>query len=284
MSPRFRPSSTEVRNEPASSTPAATKTAKPPCSATRRSTASTISKSSTMTQSRSASRASRRCSSIASTRSPQTSRRPTSSSPAAKASPTSASRGSRSLPTRRRFRAPLQPPRPPITPALPDATKALVVRTKVAGDFSPYTLRLVNDAAAGRGRPLRSHRNPRRLRSGAFAQVEFSFKVECPPDFDCAASSPDCPPDLPDPPPINYLAKDYGSFRTVLLDRLNQLLPGWGAATEADHGRRPGRARRLCRRLPQLSAGRCRHRGLYRDRAQPHLAAPSRAARRLSDP
>ena len=47
---------------------------------------------------------------------------------------------------------------------------------------------------------------------------------------------PDCPPDLPAPPPINYLAKDYGSFRTVILDRLSQLLPAWGATSEADLG------------------------------------------------
>ena len=40
----------------------------------------------------------------------------------------------------------------------------------------------------------------------------------------------------PTPPPINYLAKDYGSFRTLILDRLNQLLPGWGATSEADLG------------------------------------------------
>ncbi len=38
------------------------------------------------------------------------------------------------------------------------------------------------------------------------------------------------------PPPINYLAKDYGSFRTIILDRLNQLLPSWGGSSEADLG------------------------------------------------
>ena len=68
------------------------------------------------------------------------------------------------------------------------------------------------------------------------AEVEFSFKVECPPFFDCTAASTECPPALPPPPPINYLAKDYGSFRTVILDRLSQLLPTWGGSSEADIG------------------------------------------------
>jgi hypothetical protein len=68
------------------------------------------------------------------------------------------------------------------------------------------------------------------------AEVEFSFKVECGPEFDCAPQPPVCPPEPPTPPPINYLAKDYGSFRSILLDRLNQLVPNWGGSSEADIG------------------------------------------------
>src|SRR6185436_4134956 len=63
-----------------------------------------------------------------------------------------------------------------------------------------------------------------------------SFKVECGPDFDCAPQPPACPPNLPAPPPINYLAKDYGSFRTLILDRFSQLLPAWAGTSEADLG------------------------------------------------
>lgn len=115
------------------------------------------------------------------------------------------------------------------------SSKVLVIRTSVAGDFSPYTLSLVNSVASAT--------------SGNFAiaevldgfdpqlaQVTFHFKIDCGPYFDCAPNPPDCSPAPPMPPPINYLAKDYGSFRTVLLDRMNQLLPSWGAATEADLG------------------------------------------------
>ena len=58
----------------------------------------------------------------------------------------------------------------------------------------------------------------------------------------------ECPPALTPPPPINYLAKDYGTFRTVILDRLSQLLPTWGASSEADIGYRARRTDRVCRR------------------------------------
>ena len=138
--------------------------------------------------------------------------------------------------------APATTPPATLTPAqqqyfqsLADAPNVLLVEASVAGDFSPYVLRLVNDAAHAQGDPFEVTDvllgfDPQ------LAEVQFSFKVECGPDFDCAPAAPDCPPDLPAPPPINYLAKDYGSFRTIMLDRLSQLLPGWSGNTEADMG------------------------------------------------
>jgi len=119
--------------------------------------------------------------------------------------------------------------------SLADAANVLLVRTSTAGDYSPYTLRLVNDIAQAEEDPF----EVTAVLTGfdlQLAEVEFSFKVECGPDFDCAPQPPDCPPDLPAPPLINYLAKDYGSFRSIMLDRLSQLLPGWRAGTEADLG------------------------------------------------
>jgi hypothetical protein len=118
---------------------------------------------------------------------------------------------------------------------LRDAADILLVGVSVAGDFSPYTLRLVNSAAQADDDPFAiaevlTDFDPQ------LADVEFSFKVECPPFFDCQPDAADCPPALPAPPPIDYLAKDYGSFRTVILDRLRQLLPTWGGSSEADLG------------------------------------------------
>ena len=119
--------------------------------------------------------------------------------------------------------------------SLADAAKTLVIRTSSAGDFSPYIFRLVNNAAQAEEDSF--------VLTEALAgfdpmltEVKFSFKVECDLGFDCAPSPPGCPPNPPTPPPINYLAKDYGSFRTILLDRLNQLVPSWGGTSEADLG------------------------------------------------
>jgi Baseplate J-like protein len=119
--------------------------------------------------------------------------------------------------------------------ALENAATVLVVRTSVYGDFSPYTLRLVNDATQAAADTF----DLTEALAGfdpQLAEVTFSFKVECGPEFDCEPAAPDCPPNLPAPPPINYLAKDFGSFRTVILDRLNQLLPAWQGSSEADIG------------------------------------------------
>jgi hypothetical protein len=119
--------------------------------------------------------------------------------------------------------------------SLPDAPNVLLVRTSEPGDFSPYVLRLVDDVAHAEQSTffvtdVLLGFDPQ------LSEVKFSFKVECGPDFDCAPQPPDCPPDEPAAPPINYLAKDYGSFRGIMLDRLSQLLPDWGATSEADMG------------------------------------------------
>jgi hypothetical protein len=122
----------------------------------------------------------------------------------------------------------------PFVTNLADRPNVLVVLTSQPGDFSPYQLRLVNsaeqaakDAFAITG--VLTGFDPQ------LAQVSFSFKIECGPDFDCQPATPDCPTSVV-APPINYLAKDYGSFRTIMLDRMNQLLPSWGATSEADLG------------------------------------------------
>lgn len=119
--------------------------------------------------------------------------------------------------------------------SLADAAKTIVIRTSVYGDFSPYCLRLVNNATQAQGDSFVVTEALTGF-DPLLAEVRFSFKVECPPEFDCAPIPPYCPPDLPPPPPINYLAKDYGSFRQIMLDRLSQLMPTWGGTSEADLG------------------------------------------------
>jgi hypothetical protein len=90
-----------------------------------------------------------------------------------------------------------------------------------AGDFSAYTLRVVE--ADEHGNPTNT---PRRDFDRRYDALEFSFKVGCPSPLDCATECT-CPTPLRAEPPINYLAKDYASFRQLILDRLALLMPGW---------------------------------------------------------
>lgn len=99
------------------------------------------------------------------------------------------------------------------------------------GDFSPYILRLVETDE--RGRPIidrdESGREQFRPLPGfdpRYAEIEFSFKPDCPSELDCQTTAI-CPPEKRDEPEISYLAKDYASFRQLILDRLALLMPDW---------------------------------------------------------
>ncbi len=110
--------------------------------------------------------------------------------------------------------------------ALPDPDQILVVRTDSEGDYSAYTLRLVAS-------PTQSE--PPAGFDPVLSQVDFSFKVECPTEFDCETQEV-CPPQPEEVPVIDYLAKDYASFRKLLLDRLSVILPDWQERSPADLG------------------------------------------------
>ena len=115
---------------------------------------------------------------------------------------------------------------PALVAGLDDPATVLLVRTDSTGDFSTYTLRLV--AGPGSAEPPAGF-DPR------LAEVEFSFKVECPSDFDCGPVC-DCAPEPAEEPAIDYLAKDYDSFRALMLDRLSLVAPNWTERTSADLG------------------------------------------------
>ena len=110
--------------------------------------------------------------------------------------------------------------------SLADPANVLVVRTSAAGDFSTYTLSLAISALDDNTPP---GFDPR------LGAVEFCFKVDCPSDFDCKPA-PWCPPQADEAPGIDYLAKDYGSFRRLMLDRIAQLAPSWRQSSIADTG------------------------------------------------
>ncbi len=111
--------------------------------------------------------------------------------------------------------------------ALPDAADVLVVRTDSAGDFSTYQLAIAGPVPPTTSAPFAF--DPQ------LASIDFSFKVECPSDFDCQAPAQTAAP-APPAPAIDYLAKDYASFRQLILDRLAVTMPAWQERNAADLG------------------------------------------------
>jgi hypothetical protein len=110
--------------------------------------------------------------------------------------------------------------------ALADAARVLVVRTDSAGDFSTYVLRLIASHSSAQ---------PPAGFDEILSGIEFSFKIDCPSEFDCRPSA-ECPAVPDQAPPIDYLAKDYPSFRRLVLDRVGQLVPDWSERSAADFG------------------------------------------------
>jgi hypothetical protein len=102
-----------------------------------------------------------------------------------------------------------------------EAEACFCITVDQPGDFSTYKLCIV--ALDEDGRPTN---DPFPDFDPRYACAEFSFKVGCPSDLDCK-TEPVCPPEKRDEPEINYLAKDYASFRQLILDRLALLVPDW---------------------------------------------------------
>lgn len=102
----------------------------------------------------------------------------------------------------------------------------LTIEVEEPGDYSIYRLSLVTDA---------THPEPPDGFDPVLAAIDFSFKVECPSDFDCGPRC-DCEEAEPAAPPIDYLAKDYASFRRLMLDRMAALAPDWRERNPADLG------------------------------------------------
>jgi hypothetical protein len=94
----------------------------------------------------------------------------------------------------------------------------LVVEADRPGDFSTYTLD-INSATL----------------DPAYARCDFGFKAGCPGRFDCKPRLV-CPVEPGVEPLIDYMAKDYASFRQALLDLIPTLAPDWKERHEADLG------------------------------------------------
>lgn len=83
------------------------------------------------------------------------------------------------------------------------------------GDWSEYTLCFVEDDCE----PMRGF-DPR------YACLGFRFKIDCPAEIDCKTDEA-CPEPRRETPAISYLAKDYATFRQLILDRLSLIMPDW---------------------------------------------------------
>ncbi len=105
----------------------------------------------------------------------------------------------------------------------------LEVRVNKTGDFSAYTISLVKTVD---GQPTS---DPMDGFDPRYDQVSFSFKASCPTDLDCKQPCA-CPPPNRTQPDIDYLAKDYESFRELILDRLALIMPEWQETHAPDLG------------------------------------------------
>jgi Baseplate J-like protein len=113
-----------------------------------------------------------------------------------------------------------------VTPPTAQNPNLFVINLDESGDFSTYTLALI--AVPDTWQP------PPNI-DPVLSRVSFSFKAGCPSNSDCLPTNC-CPPDVIAPPDINYLARDYDSFRQTMLDRLAVLVPGWDESHVPDNG------------------------------------------------
>jgi hypothetical protein len=95
------------------------------------------------------------------------------------------------------------------------------------GGFANYRLR-INDALGQNGR---SRIDP------ASNDILFSFKLGCEDGHDCTATAlHQCPVEPEVDYPVDYLARDFESFRNALLDFASHRYPNWTLPLEADMG------------------------------------------------
>jgi len=102
----------------------------------------------------------------------------------------------------------------------PEVEDCLRVWLNKAGDFSTYTLSLVKVKKGQQTNEPLDGFDPR------YSKIDFNFRVACPSSLDCKEVRA-CNQKRSIEPEINYLAKDYSSFRQIILDRLALIMPNW---------------------------------------------------------
>jgi hypothetical protein len=95
----------------------------------------------------------------------------------------------------------------------------LALTVPAPGDFSTYTLSIHSDQL-----------------DPFFSSVPFTFKASCPTTLDYAAPPTACPGPADEQVPVDYLAKDFTSFRRALSEFSTLRYPAWVERSEADLG------------------------------------------------
>jgi len=112
----------------------------------------------------------------------------------------------------------------------------LELKVQPIGDYSTYTLKLIhrdvvlniddNPVLNGHGNPvLESKIDP------LFASIDFKFRPGCF-NSNCDPGGRFQPP--PQEPVIDYLARDFDSFKHLLINAMQVRVPGWKPTSEAD--------------------------------------------------
>jgi hypothetical protein len=97
---------------------------------------------------------------------------------------------------------------------------------KNPGDFTLYKININDRKLPG---------DPYRI-DPYYNDISFSFKANCPSDLDCLPPEHECPPEELIDFPVDYLARDFWSYRAALLDFASLRYPDWADRLEADAG------------------------------------------------
>ena len=110
------------------------------------------------------------------------------------------------------------------------AGNVLTVRVSAQGDFARYWV-IIGWTRGPDGRWTFALPGVDRQ----FSVAPINFRPDCPVEFDCADTTSCTTGELAEPN-LDYLAKDYASFRQLLLDLAAQRNPGWIERNPADLG------------------------------------------------
>jgi hypothetical protein len=108
-----------------------------------------------------------------------------------------------------------------VTQLVSHSGNSLVLRVAPVGDYSSYRLRVSFQSAGGDD-----------LIDPLFAEIPFKFRPGCF-NLNCAPAWEAGRDKMPTPS-IDYLAKDFDSFKHVLINAMRERVPGWEPTSEVD--------------------------------------------------